>query len=106
MRDLKKELFRMRVEFDLIQKVFCSKEEEKHMKQLIKSGQPLPEDMYTDNDGTHYKYINSDISKEDMNELLLYRQLKYLKTIKNCMIFFVILAIIPMILVYFISNIH
>lgn len=43
MKDLNKELFRLRVEFDFIQRVYCSKDEEKHLKQLVKNKQVLPE---------------------------------------------------------------
>jgi hypothetical protein len=106
MGNLQGELFRMRVEFDLIQKVSCSKQEEKQIKQLLKNGQPLPEELHTDNDGTHYKFKYTDMSKEDMEELLLYRKLKYLKTIKNCMIFLVILIIMPIVLVFIQLNIQ
>lgn len=106
MKDLRSELFRMRVEFDLIQQVYCSKDEETQIKQLIKSKQPLPDGIHTDKDGTHYKFVNSDLSKEDMDELLLYRQLKYLQTIKNCMLFFVVLTIIPIILALVLLNIR
>lgn len=101
MKDLKKELFRLRVEFDTIQQVFSTKDEEKQIKQLIKKKQPLPEDIYLDNSGSHYRFVNADISKEDLDELLFYRQLKYLRTIKNCFIFFVVLTIIPIILYFF-----
>ena len=106
MKNLRKELFRMRLEFDIIQQVQCSNDEEKHIKHLIKTKHPLPDDIHYDNDGTYYRYVNSDISKEDMEELLLYRQLKYLKTIKNCMIFFVFLTILPFIVAIFLLNIH
>ena len=106
MKNLEEELFRLRVEFDLIQKIHCTKEEEKQIKQLLKNRQPLPVDLHTDNDGTHYKFIDTDMSKEDMNELLSYRQLKYIKTIKNCMIFFVVLGIMPILLVVLLLNIH
>lgn len=99
MKDLKKELFRLRLEFDVIQQVYCSKDEEKQIKQLIKNKHkhPLPNDIHTNTDGTHFRFVNSDMSREDMDELLLYKQLKYLKTIKNSMIFFVVLVIIPLI---------
>ena len=83
MKDLNEELFRLRVEFDFIQQVYCSKDEEKDIKQLIKNKQVLPEDIYTEGDGSHFKYVKTDMCKEDMDELLLYRQIKYLRSIKN-----------------------
>lgn len=94
MKDLNKELFRLRVEFDFIQQEYCSKDEEKHIKQLIKNNQVLPDDIHTDSSGAHYKYVETDISKEDKEELLLYRQIKCLMSIKNSMIFFVVLTLI------------
>lgn len=106
MIDLGKELFKLRVEFDLIQEVYCSNDEEKHIKQLIKNKQPLPNDIHANTDGTHFRFVNADISKEDMDELLLYRQLKYLKTIKSCNVYFVVLSIIFIILAYFLLSIQ
>lgn len=94
MKDLNKELFRLRVEFDFIQRAYCSKDEEKHIKQLIKNKEVLPDDIHTDSDGTHYKYVKTDISNEDKDELLLYWQIKCLKSIKNSMTFFVVLTLI------------
>lgn len=76
MKDLNKELFKFRVEFDFTQQEYCSKDEEKHIKQLIKNSQVLPDDIHTDGSGDYYKYVETDISKEDKDELLLCRQIK------------------------------
>jgi len=100
MKDLKKELFRLKVEFDIIQQCYCSIEEEKDLNLLTKNKQPLPDDMKTDDVGNHYRFINANLSKDELDEFLLLRQIKYLRTIKNCMIFFVLLVILSFILRY------
>jgi hypothetical protein len=104
MKDLNRELFRLRVEFDLIQQVYCSKDEEKHIKQLINNNQTLPDDIHTESNGTHFKYVKADISKEDMDELLLYRQIKSLISIKNSLTFFVVLILISIFFTIFLLN--
>ena len=104
MKDLKKELFELRVELDIIQSVYCSKDEEKQIKELTKHKQLLPDDIHTESDGTHFRFVNTDISKEDLDELLLYRQIKYLKTIKNSIIFFVVLTVISIICTFYLLN--
>jgi len=94
-KDIKKELFRLKVDFDIIQRCFCSEDEEKEIKMLEKNKQPLPGDIHTDDDdGNHYRFVNVNLSKEELDELLLLRQIKYLRTIKNCLMFFVSLIII------------
>ena len=98
MKDIKKELFRLKVDFDIIQRCFCSEDEEKEMRMLENNKQPLPGDIHIDeDDGSHYRFVNVNLSKEEIDELLLLRQLKYLKTIKNCLVFFVSLIIISFI---------
>lgn len=102
MKDLRDELFQLKVEFGVIQQDYCTKDEEEHIKELIKNNQPIPDDIHTSRNGsTHFRYVNADISKEEQDELLVYRQTNYLKTIMNCMIFFVILALIPIVLIIF-----
>ena len=46
--------------------------------------------------GAYYTIKKQAITKEEFEELLQFRKLKMLKTIKNCMVFFTTLAIITL----------
>ena len=58
---------------------------------------PLPDDIKTDEHGFFYRYIDTDLSEQEIKQLILYRQTSYLLSIKNSMIFFVVLATISII---------
>jgi len=104
MKNLKKELFELKVELDVIQQVECSKDEEKQIKELLKHKQLLSDDIHTASNDTHFRFVHTDLSKEELDELLLYRQIQYLKTIKDCMIFFVVLTVIAIICILIVLN--
>lgn len=97
MKDLRSELRQLRFELDLIQKEYCSKEEVKQYKKMEKENNPLPDDVISDETG-YFRYIDTDLSKEELNNLFLYRQISYLKSVRNSMFFFVILTIISLLL--------
>jgi len=101
--DLYKELEKLKFDLGIIQKVYCGKVEEEEFKRLKKLNQPIPEDIEIDivND-SHFRYAEIDMTKEEIKELLLYRQVKYLETIKNSIKFFVVLTVMSIILSFFI----
>ncbi len=101
--DLYKELEKLKFELGIIQKVYCSKVEEKEFKRLKKLNQPIPEDIEIDivND-SYFRYAETDMTKEEIKELLLYRQVKYLEKIKNSIKFFVVLTVMSIIISFFI----
>lgn len=104
MMDLYEELEKIKVELGITQKVYCSKDEEEEFEQLKKANQPLPENVEVDNmGGLHFRYVKTDMSNEEIKELFLYRQTKYLESIKNSMIFFVILTLVSLIFSIFIG---
>ena len=99
--NLREELRAYKCEFDLLQKVPCSKQENKEYEKLLKNGGTLPEGVFA------YDYINGETStsefytlyEEDLTETekveyLTYVKLRLLKTIKNCAVFFTVLTII------------
>lgn len=101
--DLYEELEQIKFELGIIQKEYCSEVEEKEFKRLKKFNQPIPEDIEIDKiNDSYFRYIETDMSKEEIKELLFYRQVKYLKTIKNSIIFFVVLTVISIILSFII----
>jgi hypothetical protein len=97
MKDLHDELRQMKCELDLVQRVYCSKEEEKRYRRMAKEKQPLPDDVRSDESG-YFRYVETDLSGEELDKLLLYRQISYLRTTKNCMLFFMVLAVISLVI--------
>jgi hypothetical protein len=96
-KDLREELNQMSLDLSLTQKVYCSKEEVKKIKKMVRENISLPDDILMDDTG-YFRYVDTDLTEEELNHLFLYRQLSYLYDIKNSMIFFVVLAIISLIL--------
>ncbi|MHB1484626.1 MAG: hypothetical protein ACYCYI_08165 [Saccharofermentanales bacterium] len=91
MESLQKELNQMKWEFGLFEKIYCSKEEQKD----LKKSKIIPSDVYKDDQSSaYYRISKADINEDEIKELLSYRKLDYLRSIKNFLLFFVILAII------------
>ena len=85
------------MELNIIQAEYCSEDEEKIFVKLEKEKQPLPEGIYVDNTNrTHFRCIKTDVTEDEIKKLYLFRQTKYLRSIKNSMIFFVVLSIISL----------
>ena len=97
MKDLRNELRQLKFDLDLIQKDYCSKEEAKQYRKMVKARQSLPDGVKSDETG-YFRYVEIDLSKENLDNLILYRQTSYLKSIKNSMIFFVFLTIVSLII--------
>lgn len=102
--NLRDELRAFKHEFNLLQKVPCSKQENEEYRKILKNGGVLPMGVYA------YEYINSEISttefytiyETDLNEAeiaeyLTYKKLSLIRTIKNCIVFFTVITIIGMI---------
>ena len=99
-RDLKEELL-------LVQKIDCTKEENKIYREMLKRGEPLPEGVYkyedsigNDDLGFYTLYI-PEMSSEETKEYILLKQYTELRTIKRCMIFFTVLTVISIVLSLF-----
>ena len=103
--NLRDELRTRKFEFDLLQKIPCTKQENKEYQKLLKDGGALPEGVYAydsyDNGETEfYTVYETDLTESEIREYLTYKQLSFIRTIKNCVLFFTVLTIIGMI-VYF-----
>lgn len=105
---LRNELIKLRYSTGVTSKVVCTKEESAQCNNLKKNNQPLPENIASDSAGSYMRYEKTDLSKEELAELFLYRQTSYLYTIKKSMVFFVVLTtisiLINVILLYLILN--
>ena len=66
--------------------------------EMKKNGEELPEDVFEDTNGKYFRLEPSKMSREDELLVVQLRQMKYLKTIRSCVIFFVVLAVIGILL--------
>lgn len=101
MSNLRVELSNLLFETGINQRIPCSYKEIELYSKFIKEKKELPDGIYRDNDG-FYRVEHTDLSEEELSELFLYRQTRYLYSIKNSMIFFVILEVISILLSIFI----
>ena len=102
--NLRDELRAYKFDFNLLQKIPCSKQENKEYHKLLKDGGTLPEGVYSyiDFNGEasttdFYTVYETDLTESEKIEYLTYKKLDLIKTIKNCVMFFTILTIIGMI---------
>ncbi len=106
--NLRDELRAHKFEFDLLQKIPCTKQENKEYQKLLKDGGTLPEGVYAfvfnsyDTPTEFYTIYETDLTESEIREYLAYKQLSLIKTIRNCIMFFTILSIIGMIAYFFI----
>lgn len=93
-----KELQDFRQEYQVAQGLFCSEKDNEKFAQMVQDGIPLPNGIYEYKDGSaekiFYKVCAPDLSADEITELLTYKKLGYLRTIKNCLVYFVTLTII------------
>lgn len=99
--NLRNELLSHKYEFNLLQKIPCSKQENQEYQRLLKENQALPEGVlaYVYDTGEvstteFYTIYKPDLTESEIREYLTYKQLSFIKTIKNCVLFFTVSAII------------
>jgi hypothetical protein len=107
--NLRDELRAHKFEFDLLQKIPCSKQDNKEYAKLLKQGGTLPEGVYAYvyDDGEistneFYTIYETDLTEAEIQEYLTYKQLSLIRTIKNCVVFFTVLTIIGMVVSFLI----
>lgn len=105
---LRDELREHKLELNLLQKKPCSKQENKEYQQLLKNGGVLPDGVYAyvyDNGvtSTHEFYTTheTDLTESEIKEYLAYKQFGLIRTIKKCVLFFTVLAIIEIVFSFF-----
>lgn len=102
MKDLREEIKQKRLDLDLTQKLYCGKEEEKRLRKMEREKLPLPDNVKTD-EGGYFRYIDTDLSEQELDQLFLFRRLAYLRSIKNSMIFIDVIIIIILIVLCIIA---
>lgn len=104
--NLRDELRTHRFEFDLLQKIPCSNQENKEYEKRLKEGGTLPEGVYAyeyesgTSTNEFYTIYETDLTESEIREYLTYKQLSFIRTIKNCVLFFTVLAIITIVYLF------
>ena len=106
--DIRKELKEFRFQFDLLQKIPCTKQENKEYRQLLKNGESLPEGVFAyeyefeDPFVTEfYTVYEPELTEAEIREYLTYQKLSMIKTIQNCVLFLTVLTVISLIVSFF-----
>jgi len=100
---LSTELEQLKYELGILQEIDCSYEENEKYRKLLKENAPLPNGILRRNsDGSvkyasFYKVERTALSKDELSEYLQYKQLKSIITIKKCVVFFTVLAVISLV---------
>lgn len=111
--DLRKELTNYRYDYKLLQRIDCSKEENKKYAKMMKAGEKLPDGVYpyTFDGGItsttdFYTIYDPGFSDAEKMEYLMYQKLEMIKFIKGCASFYLITTLISLfiLLVYWLGN--
>ncbi len=85
-----------------LQKVDCSREDNKKYNQMLKNGEALPNGVFeyknegNEGWGIFYTIYKPDLTHEEKLEYILFKQTGMIRTIKNCVIFFTVITILSM----------
>ena len=108
--DIRQKLRSYKFDFDLLQKIPCTQEENKAYLDLLKAGRPLPDGVfrYEYQSGIEsdafYTVYEPELTADEIAEYLTYKKLHMLRTIKNCAVFFVVLTIVSMVLGFILAT--
>ena len=107
--DLRNELRLYKFDFDLLQKIPCSKKDNKKYEKLLKDGGVLPEGVfaygYETGDAStteFYTVYEADLTEAEIVEYLTYKKLSILRTIQNCILVLTVSSIIYMVISIFV----
>ena len=109
-KKIKEVLDEYRLRYELYDHIECTKEENKEYENLSEQGKSLPEDIYPIDsywsilkNGANSKFlklVRTDLTEAEIMELLMYKKLDALITIRNCVVFFTALTVISLILFF------
>ncbi len=107
--NLRNELRLYKFDFDLLQKIPCSKKDNKKYEKLLKDGGVLPEGVfaygYETGDAStteFYTVYEADLTEAEIVEYLTYKKLSMLRTIQNCILVLTVSSIIYMVVSIFV----
>ena len=101
---IKAEIQKYRASVFPTERVECTEAENEQYLKLQEERKPLPDDITFDTDfnsgvttTVFYRTITPGFDKDEYDEYLKIKQLKAITTIKNCVVFFVVLAVIGLV---------
>ena len=107
--NLRNELRLYKFDFDLLQKIPCSKKDNKKYEKILKDGGVLPEGVfaygYETGDAStteFYTVYEADLTEAEIVEYLIYKKLSMLRTIQNCILVLTVSSIIYMVVSIFV----
>lgn len=95
MNTVREFLFQKQEEYGIAKKIFYDEDSKNKFRELLKNKEPLPDNVYRSYDGTFYG-MKKRFTEEEAELILKFYKLSYLKTIKNSVLFFVILTSISL----------
>lgn len=109
--NLRDELRSYEFEFDFLQRIPCSRQENKEYAKLLKESGNLPEGVFAyeyengiTSETEFYTIYEPDLTETEKIRYLTYKKLSLIKTIRNCVVFFTTLTIIGMIVCFLIMT--
>ena len=97
MNDFKSELTKVMQELSIVQKLKCSDKEFEKFTAALDNEEELPNDVHHESTAAGYSFWRigkTEMSPEEISQVIIFRQATYLKSIMKSMKFFVILAIV------------
>lgn len=106
-KDLRTELRTMRFEFDILQRIPCSAEENRAFKRYLEDGQDLPQGVFRyrnsngkNSDSEFYTVYEPDLTEREITEYLKLKKLQILNSIKSTIaVFGSVISVLLLVLV-------
>lgn len=99
MKSLREELYELDKEMGLIQHKPCSMKDNKKYRKIQKAGKDLPDNIIKGKvNDNYFEVIISDLNEEELDRLIKFRKVVYLREIRGAVNFFVVIGVIVLIL--------
>jgi hypothetical protein len=103
MADSKYKMRALLYDLGILVKEACTEEENEQLSFMEEQGEKLPEDVHKyAQPNTYYRLVKSNMTEDEITRVIMLKQTQYLRTIKNCLVFFVALTIISFFWAFFI----
>jgi flagellar biosynthesis/type III secretory pathway M-ring protein FliF/YscJ len=103
MKSFEEEYLEQMADLYIVQTIDCSQDENHEIVSILKKGDELPfgYKRTTPDSNTFYRISQCNYTIEQLEKLMFAQQAKHIRTIKNCVVFFVSLLVIFFILSIF-----
>lgn len=108
--DLRRELNQMQIDLNFLQKTDCSNSENQKYLNDQKNGNQLPKNVIQYRSTSTGEYLNefytvkdSGLTEDERRLYIELKKLEHIKTIKNCILFFTVTAVIGLIATFLLS---